>query len=103
MRGYYTLLLITNLLLVAILFFHPTTKRFYAKNKALFLAPLVPMLPFLMWDIVGHHIGWWMFNSRNILGISAFGLPIEEVLFFYIIPFASLCVWVVLRPRKAKS
>lgn len=45
---------------------------------------------FLIWDIIFTHFGIWGFNTNYLLGYSLFLLPIEEWLFFLIIPFCSL-------------
>lgn len=49
-------------------------------------------IPYLVWDtlVTGK---WWQFNSNYILGIKMFGLPIEEWLFFLVVPWAMLVLW----------
>jgi isorenieratene synthase len=49
-------------------------------------------LPFLIWDALatGRH---WTFNPRFITGLWLGPLPIEEVLFFFTMPFACLFSW----------
>ena len=50
------------------------------------------MLLFIPWDIWFTHWSVWQFNSDYICGLRVFLLPIEEWLFFVIIPFA--CVFI---------
>jgi lycopene cyclase domain-containing protein len=50
------------------------------------------MLLFIPWDIWFTHWSVWQFNSDYICGLKVFLLPIEEWLFFIIIPFA--CVFI---------
>lgn len=52
-------------------------------------------VPYLIWDalVTGRH--WW-FNPRFILGVRLAGLPVEEVLFFFTMPFACLFSWQVI-------
>lgn len=45
---------------------------------------------FLIWDVIFTHLGVWGFNNNYLLGYSLFLLPLEEWLFFMIIPFCSL-------------
>ncbi len=49
-------------------------------------------VPFLVWDaaVTGRH--WW-FNEAYVLGPAIAGLPFEEILFFFTVPFACLFTW----------
>jgi len=49
-------------------------------------------LPFLVWDawVAGRH---WNFNDSFVLGPRVAGLPLEEILFFFTVPFACLFLW----------
>lgn len=60
------------------------------------IAAILPMAGiFLLWDaaVIGKH--WW-FHPSYITGITLARLPIEEILFFFSVPFACLFVWKVL-------
>lgn len=48
-------------------------------------------IPFIIWDIVFTAKGVWWFDLNYTLGFKIAGLPIEEWLFFYCIPFS--CVF----------
>lgn len=52
-------------------------------------------VPYLVWDalVAGRH---WSWNPRFITGVRLAGLPIEEILFFFTMPFACLFSWRVL-------
>lgn len=50
------------------------------------------MVVFIPWDIWFTEEGVWWFNHDYTLGIDIFGLPIEEWLFFIVIPAA--CVFI---------
>ncbi len=69
--------------------FHPRL-RFYKKWRSLFPAILIMMAVFIPWDIVFTQNGFWGFNENYITGISLFGLPLEEWLFFICIPYACI-------------
>lgn len=49
-------------------------------------------LPYLVWD---HFVTdlWWSFNPSFTLGFSIGKLPIEEVLFFFVVPWSCLVIW----------
>jgi lycopene cyclase domain-containing protein len=50
-------------------------------------------LPFGLWDIAFARAGIWDFNPLYVFGPAAFGLPLEEWLFFLAIPFACLFIY----------
>jgi lycopene cyclase domain-containing protein len=45
---------------------------------------------FVAWDLLAVHIGWWSFDSARILGVRLGALPIEEVLFFLVVPVCAI-------------
>jgi lycopene cyclase domain-containing protein len=51
---------------------------------------------FIVWDIWFTNLGVWEFNSRYVLGWFFLDLPIEEWLFFFIVPFSSVFIYEVL-------
>lgn len=58
--------------------------------KSVFLAIIMVAIPFLIWDVWFTKIGVWGFNQQYLLGFNFFYLPIEEILFFLCIPYASI-------------
>lgn len=88
----YTYLLI-NFLTVIICFifsFHHKIK-FNRHFGAFFKSSFIVAFVFICWDIWFTEIGVWWFNDRYVTGWGIFNLPIEEVLFFFCIPFS--CVF----------
>lgn len=65
--------------------------RFYRYFTAFLLAATTVGIPFILWDVIFTAKGVWWFNFTYTTGISIAGLPIEEVLFFFCIPFS--CVF----------
>jgi lycopene cyclase domain-containing protein len=70
--------------------------RYYSKWKRLFPAIIVMTLIFIPWDIGFTKVGVWWFNEEYISGLKLFYLPIEEWLFFFIVPFACIFIYEVL-------
>jgi len=66
--------------------------RFYKSWKNLFPALGLVGMAFVVWDILFTKWNVWGFNESYFLGPKIFGLPVEEILFFVSIPFASLFV-----------
>jgi lycopene beta-cyclase len=63
--------------------------RVYRRPRRL-LATVVPTVAvFGAWDLAASARGVWGFNDRYTIGVRVFGLPVEEWLFFVVVP---LCV-----------
>ncbi|WP_294293538.1 lycopene cyclase domain-containing protein [uncultured Chryseobacterium sp.] len=87
----YTYLLI-NFFTVIICFifsFHPKIK-FNRHFGAFFTASFIVAVVFIIWDAWFTKIGVWWFNDRYLIGIRFLKLPIEEIMFFFCIPFACI-------------
>ena len=50
-------------------------------------------VPFVLLDAFSHARGWWHYNPAYVSDLTLLGLPIEEVLFFFVIPFACLYLY----------
>lgn len=88
----YTYILI-NFFTVIICFLASFDKRiqFNRLFGKFLLSSTIVAIPFIMWDIWFTAKGVWWFDLSYTLGFKIAGLPIEEWLFFYCIPFA--CVF----------
>jgi lycopene cyclase domain-containing protein len=69
------------------------------KRLVLTIAPVA--LVFILWDayaISRHH---WFFDPRQILGVHGpFHIPLEEYLFFIIVPIAAIMTLEAVRTRR---
>ena len=70
---------------------------FYKNWKYLFPAMIIPALLYVIWDVYFTSIGVWHFNEDYITGIKIFNLPIEEVLFFFIVPYCCVFIYACIR------
>ena len=82
--------------------FHPRL-AFYKKWKYLFPAILVAAIPFIAWDIYFTAEGIWGFNPRYLTGLYFLGLPLEEWLFFFCIPYACVFTYEALKTGMRKA
>lgn len=55
------------------------------------LSSTIVAIPFILWDVWFTKMGVWWFDTKYTLGIIIAGLPLEEWLFFFCIPFS--CVF----------
>ncbi|MDG1805546.1 lycopene cyclase domain-containing protein [Flavicella sp.] len=63
---------------------------FVKKLKNFLISTSIVALVFLVWDVIFTENGVWGFEEKYCLGIHILKMPIEEWLFFFIIPFCSL-------------
>ena len=58
------------------------------------LAAVVPVfLVFSFWDWVAVRRGHWTYNPRYTTGIELLGLPLEELVFFVVVPTCALLTY----------
>ncbi|MGB1453615.1 MAG: lycopene cyclase domain-containing protein [Crocinitomicaceae bacterium] len=69
---------------------------FYKNIRFLGPAILSVAIPFLIWDQIFTDYGIWGFNEDYLQGFYIGKLPIEEVLFFFFIPYCCLFIYEVL-------
>jgi lycopene cyclase domain-containing protein len=94
----YTAILLGSYLVPFIYMF--THRRFLIRDYKLYVlnpTVLIAALPFIIWDIYATAIGHWQFNPQYTLPHKFAGLPIEEYVFFLIIPQNCLLVWVAMK------
>lgn len=76
---------------------------FYRNWKVLFPATLITATIFIIWDIYfTRHDVWW-FNKDFVTGLFIAGLPVEEWLFFIIIPYCCIFIYEVSRAYIKKE
>jgi lycopene cyclase domain-containing protein len=66
---------------------------FHKKWQSLLFAILMVGIPFLIHDYFFTQNGIWGFESKYLSGLYIVNLPIEEVLFFVVVPYATLFIY----------
>ena len=65
--------------------------RVFRRPRRLLLTVIPVTLPFLIWDAYAISQGHWWFDTDRILGVYLpGGIPLDELLFFIVIPIASI-------------
>ncbi len=76
--------------------------KFYTNIKPIIKSILLILLIFGSWDIFATLRGHWQFDKDAVYGLRIINLPLEEVLFFIVIPFCCIFSWEVLKYFKNK-
>jgi lycopene cyclase domain-containing protein len=69
--------------------------RVYARWCRLLLTLLPVLAVFITWDALSIHAGFWSY--RRLTGARIGNLPIEEVVFFVVVPICSLLTFEAVR------
>lgn len=65
--------------------------RVLRRWKRLLLALAVPFTLFVIWDVWAIVTGHWSIDPDRTVGMEMFGIiPIEELIFFVVVPLASI-------------
>ncbi|MGI9198006.1 MAG: lycopene cyclase domain-containing protein [Candidatus Nanopelagicales bacterium] len=65
--------------------------RVFRRWKRLLLALSLPVVIFVAWDAWAIATGHWSIDPTRTVGIDLFGvLPVEELIFFLVVPTASI-------------
>jgi lycopene cyclase domain-containing protein len=73
----------------------------YARWRRLSVALLPVVVVFGGWDVAAIHAGWWHYDDRYLVGVTLPGrLPLEELLFFVVIPLCAVLTLEAVRVRR---
>lgn len=62
----------------------------YRQVKRLLLTLACTGAVFVTWDLVGARLGHWDYVPARITGVAFLGLPLEEYLFFVVVPLCGV-------------
>jgi len=65
--------------------------------KHVFIATILVAIPFLIHDAFFTEWGYWGFNPKYLTEIYLLKLPIEEILFFVVVPFSCTFIYACVR------
>jgi lycopene cyclase domain-containing protein len=75
--------------------------RVYARWPRLAVAVVPVVVVFGAWDVAAIHAGWWHYDRDYLVGVTLPGrLPLEELLFFVVIPVCAVLTLEAVRARK---
>ena len=64
--------------------------RVYAQWRRLLLTLLPVLVVFTAWDVLAIRAGHWAYDPRQTTGLHVGNVPLEELLFFLVIPTCSI-------------
>ena len=78
--------------------------RVLRRPKRVLFTILPVLFPFLLWDAYAIGQGHWYFDESRILGVYLpANIPLDELLFFIVIPFASILTLEAVRSVKGSK
>jgi lycopene cyclase domain-containing protein len=91
MSQYMLVLLLAGIVPLLLSFWPPL--KFYRRPAELFGSIGLIVVIFGAWDVFAIVRGHWYFNPQGVYGFRILNLPLEEVLFFVVIPFCCIFTW----------
>ena len=76
--------------------------RVYRQARRLALTLACTAAVFVTWDLVGAGLGHWDYNPARVLPVRLLGLPVEEYLFFAVVPLCGVLAFEAVRVTLAR-
>lgn len=100
MSRYMLVLVISGVVPLVVSFYPPL--HFYRHVRALLLTIAMIVLIFGLWDVYATWRGHWRFDPAAVWHARIINLPLEEVLFFVVIPFCCIFTWEIINYIRKK-
>ena len=71
--------------------------RVYRQARRLALSLLCTGAVFVAWDLIGARLGHWDYNPAGVTGVRFLDLPLEEYLFFVVVPLCGVMAFEAVR------
>lgn len=88
----YLFLIVIIAAVPVLLTFAPRVSYFKKLLPLLFSIVIISGL-FIVWDIIATARGDWAFNDLHVYGVRLYGLPLEEILFFIVVPYSCIFLY----------
>ena len=77
--------------------------RVLQQVRRLVMTIIPVLLIFLLWDYAAISMSHWTFDSLQILPLKRFfGIPLEEIVFFLVVPLAAILTFEAVRKSKPR-
>jgi lycopene cyclase domain-containing protein len=76
--------------------------RVYRRWRRLLLTLLPVFVVFTVWDVLAIRAGHWTYDPRQTTGVHVGNVPLEELLFFLVIPTCSVLALEAVRAVHAR-
>ncbi len=97
------LIILIGILIITILFEYKYHIHLYKSIKERLSVTGTIFIYGMLWDYYATYKQHWIFPGPGLIGIRIYGLPIEEFLFFLIIPYSALVMYKVYDTRIFKK
>jgi lycopene cyclase domain-containing protein len=77
--------------------------RVYRRWRRLLLTLLPVFVVFTAWDALAIRAGHWTYDEQQITGLSVGNVPLEELLFFLVIPTCSILALEAVRAVRGRG
>lgn len=74
--------------------------RVFRRTRRLLLSVIPVLAVFVIWDVYAISSGHWSFSEELTTGLAIGDLPLEEVLFFLVVPVASILTLEAVRSAR---
>ena len=91
------ILILMGLFIITVFLERKYKLHLYSSWRERFLIPLILFVVGTVWDTVAVMNGHWYFNETNLIGLKIGVLPLEEYVFFLVIPYFIVVLYKVLK------